>query len=73
MAFGGVPIGNMPAQLAPNVMGMPNKSGSIFKARANDVITGAITITWATLLITSLRNIEKVVTTRIIRNTFPVE
>ena len=29
MAFGGVPIGNIPAQLAPKVMGIPNINGSI--------------------------------------------
>ena len=27
MAFGGVPIGNIPAQLAPKVIGMPNNNG----------------------------------------------
>ena len=73
IALGGVPIGSIPAQLAPKVIGIPNNNGSIFSAKATDVITGAITITCATLLITSLRNMENVVTISIIRNKFPVE
>jgi hypothetical protein len=68
MALGGVPIGNILATLAPNVMGMPNDNGSIFNAIAIDEITGANTITCATLLITSLKKTERVVTTKIINN-----
>ena len=66
-------MGNILAQLAPSVIGIPRISGSIFNAIATEVITGAITITCATLLITSLRNIETVVTINIITNSLPVE
>lgn len=68
MALGGVPMGNILATLAPNVMGIPNDKGSIFNAMATEEITGANTITWATLLITSLKKTESVVTTKIINN-----
>ena len=73
MALGGVPIGSMLAQLAPNVIGIPNKSGSICNEMATEEITGAITITWATLLITSLKKTDAVVTIKIIKNVLPVE
>ena len=72
MALGGVPMGNILAQLAPSVMGMPNKSGSMCSATATDEITGAITITCATLLMTSLKKMEKVVTMRIIKKVLSV-
>jgi len=73
MALGGVPIGSMLAQLAPKVMGMPSNKGSICKEMATEEMTGAITITWATLLITSLKKTEAVVTIKIIKNVLPVE
>ena len=52
MAFGGVPIGNIHAQLAPKVMGIPNNKGSIFNANAKEDSTGARMITTAKLLMT---------------------
>ena len=73
MALGGVPIGSMLAQLAPNVIGIPSTNGSKFIETAREVITGANTITWATLLISSLKNTERVVTISIIKNTFSIE
>ena len=73
MALGGVPLGSMLAQLAPKVIGTPNNNGSICRAVANELTTGAITITCATLLITSLKNTESVVTARIMINTFWLE
>ena len=73
IALGGVPIGSILAQLAPKVMGMPSNKGSMCKEMASEEITGAITITCATLLITSLKNIEAVVTIKIINNVFSVE
>ena len=45
IALGGVPMGNILAQLAPNVIGIPNSNGFICKASATAEITGAITIT----------------------------
>ena len=63
MAFDGVPIGNIPAQLAASVIGIPNKSGFIPMASANAETTGANTITCATLLITSLMKSKTVTTT----------
>ena len=65
MALGGVPMGNMLAQLAPNVMGIPSNNGSMPKAIAREETTGANTITWATLLINSLTNTD----IRVIMNT----
>ena len=47
MAFGGVPIGNMLAQDAANVIGMPNNKGCIPATFASSVTTGAKTITCA--------------------------
>lgn len=73
MALGGVPIGSILAQLAPKVIGMPSKSGSKCKEMARAEITGAITITCATLLITSLKKTDAVVTIKIIKNVLPVE
>ena len=72
IALGGVPIGSIQAQLAPSVMGIPNSNGLICKASATADITGAITITWAILLVTSLRNTEMSVTTNINTRMFPV-
>ena len=71
MAFGGVPIGNMPAQLAASVIGIPNKRGFIPMASANAETTGAKTITCATLLITSLMKSETVTTTSTNKNPLP--
>ncbi len=62
MALGGVPMGIMEAQLAARVMGMPNIKGLTPIASAMPVTTGANTITWATLLITSLIKIDSTAT-----------
>ena len=70
IAFGGVPIGSMEAQLAARVMGIPNSTGFICKASAIPAITGANTITCATLLMISLRKIEKSAIKNISRNKF---
>ena len=45
IAFGGVPIGIIPATLAANAIGIPNISGLIPIASANEETTGAKTIT----------------------------
>src|SRR6476646_8768713 len=70
IALGGVPIGNMPAQLAASVMGITNIIGFTCSASANEETTGANTITCATLLITSLMNIERTVTATTKRKRF---
>ena len=64
MALGGVPIGSIPAQLAPNVMGMPNNYGLICKASEMPATTGANTITCAMLLMISLIKMETMVTVK---------
>ena len=58
MAFGGVPIGSIDAQLAASTIGIPSKIGFTCNASAMPATTGAKTMTWATLLITSLKKIE---------------
>lgn len=45
IAFGGVPIGNIPAQLAARVIGIPSIMGGICNAIAKDAKMGAITMT----------------------------
>ena len=62
IAFGGVPIGSMLAQLAASVIAIPSISGFIPIATASEDTTGAKTMTCATLLITSLKNIVIIVT-----------
>ena len=58
IALGGVPMGSIDAQLAASVIGIPSSTGFMWSASAMPAMTGANTITCATLLITSLKNIE---------------
>ncbi len=60
IALGGVPTGIMDAALAAMAIGKPSRIGSICSASANAANTGAITITCAVLLISSLRKIEMI-------------
>ena len=64
IAFGGVPIGNIPATLAAKAMGTPNNKGLMCRASAIEETTGANTMTCATLLITSLIKIDVMVTNK---------
>ena len=71
MALGGVPMGSMPAQLAPRHIGMPSSNGLMFNETAKDVTTGEKMITCATLLITSLIKTDNVVIKSISKNKLP--